>query len=30
LTWEENAGHLLAEDAPARLLAEILNQMAQS
>ncbi|MFZ0091649.1 MAG: alpha/beta hydrolase [Solirubrobacteraceae bacterium] len=26
LTWEENAGHLLAEDAPARLLAEILNQ----
>lgn len=26
LTWEENAGHLLAEDAPARLLAEILKQ----
>ncbi|MGB9182608.1 MAG: alpha/beta hydrolase [Solirubrobacteraceae bacterium] len=26
LTWEENAGHLLAEDTPARLLAEILNQ----
>lgn len=26
LTWEENAGHLLAEDAPARLLAEILDQ----
>jgi len=26
LSWEENAGHLLAEDAPARLLAEILKQ----
>jgi pimeloyl-ACP methyl ester carboxylesterase len=26
LTWEENAGHLLAEDAPARLVAEILTQ----
>jgi pimeloyl-ACP methyl ester carboxylesterase len=26
LTWEENAGHLLAEDAPARLLAEIFKQ----
>lgn len=25
LSWEENAGHLLAEDAPARLLAEILH-----
>jgi pimeloyl-ACP methyl ester carboxylesterase len=28
LTWENNAGHLLAEDAPARLLAEILAQPA--
>lgn len=26
LSWEENAGHLLTEDAPARLLAEILAQ----
>ena len=26
LTWEENAGHLLAEDAPARLLTEIFSQ----
>jgi pimeloyl-ACP methyl ester carboxylesterase len=26
LSWEENAGHLLAADAPARLLAEILKQ----
>jgi len=26
LTWEDNAGHLLAEDAPARLLAEILDE----
>ena len=26
LLWEDNAGHLLAEDAPARLLAEILAQ----
>jgi pimeloyl-ACP methyl ester carboxylesterase len=26
MSWEENAGHLLAEDAPARLLAEILTQ----
>ena len=26
MSWEENAGHLLSEDAPARLLAEILNQ----
>jgi pimeloyl-ACP methyl ester carboxylesterase len=25
LSWEDNAGHLLAEDAPARLLAEILG-----
>ena len=30
LTWEENAGHLLAEDAPARLLAEIVAQPAAS
>lgn len=26
LTWDENAGHLLAEDAPARLVAEIFKQ----
>lgn len=26
LSWEDSAGHLLAEDAPARLLAEILAQ----
>lgn len=30
LTWEENAGHLLTEDAPARLLAEILDRPSRS
>ncbi len=30
LNWEENAGHLLAEDAPARLLAEILDEPTRS